>query len=146
MFIRSGFPFNYDTDNVSFEDGLMCMDPTLAKQSFAEEVDINTIVHRFGLGGSLPDGVAMPSNADFDGVFDFQSAMNVVIAARESFDRMPARIRTRFNNDPALFVDFCSKDENLDEAIRMGLVPKPEAAPTPVVVPAVPGTAPSVPT
>lgn len=113
---------NYDTDAVSNETGLACPEPTLAQQQFKEETDINTIMKRFNVTGELPTSVRMPSYQDFEGIFDFQSAMNAVAQAGEAFDEMPADIRTRFHNNPAEFVDFCSKDENRQEAEKMGLV------------------------
>lgn len=118
--LRSGF--NYDRDRVSLETGLRCEDPSLAKQSFADECDINTIVRRFNLTGQLPEGVHAPTYQDFEGVWDFQSAMNAVREAQESFDAMPAGIRARFHNDPQEFVEFCSMEENRAEAEKMGLV------------------------
>lgn len=129
MFVRSAY--NYDMNAASVESGLACAEPTLAKQSFKEEVDINTIIKRFGLSGELPQNVEMPLTGDYEGVFDFQSAMNVVRGAQEAFAAMPASVRTRFSNDPRLFVDFCLNPENLDEARKLGLaLPKPvEAAP-----------------
>lgn len=130
-FVRN--PYNYDTSEVSDETGLKCEDESKAKQSFAEEVDINTIVRRFGLTGQIPNGVRMPMNADFEEVFDLQSALNAVNAARESFMTMPAEVRSRFGNDPAAFVNFCSDPENIEEARRLGLVPPLEAAPAAAV-------------
>lgn len=130
MFIRT--EFNYDMNLAGDESGLRCMDGSLAKQSFAEEVDINTIVRRFGLSGELPVGVRMPTYGDFTGVSDFRSAMDAVVAARESFDTLPAHVRTRFHNDPAEFVDFCSDDDNIAEARKLGLVPKEELVVAPV--------------
>lgn len=134
IFFRSGY--NYDRDVVSLETGLECKDVSLAKQSFAEEVDINTIIRRFGLSGELPVNVRMPLNVDFEGVFDFQSAMNVIVDARQSFDSMPAQVRSRFSNDPAKFVDFCSNPENLEEARKLGLAPREPVAPAVAPVPA----------
>lgn len=119
MFLRS--PFAYDGDSVSFETGLECLDPTRTQQSQAEEADINTIVRRFGITGKLPDNVRPPTYADFNDVFDFHSAQNAIIAAKDSFMRMPAAIRARFDNDPGLFVDFCSDPENVDEMVKLGL-------------------------
>lgn len=131
VFVRS--EFNYDMDEASEASGLKCMDESLTKQSFAEEVDINTIVKRFGLTGQLPVDVRTPLNDDFEGVFDFKSAMDAVVQAQESFDAMPAETRARFHNDPAEFVDFCSNPDNLDEMRKLGLaIPKAlEAAPAP---------------
>lgn len=118
--------FNYDRDLVSQETGLACEGEGLTKQSFAEEVDINTIVRRFGLTGELPVNRRMPSFGDFTGVFDYQSAMNAVVAARESFDALPAQVRKRFHDDPQEFVEFCSDKDNLDEARKLGMVPPAE--------------------
>lgn len=127
VFLRS--QYNYDMDMASLESGLKCEDKSLAKQSFAEEVDINTIVRRFGLSGELPENLRVPVNADFEGVFDFQSAMNVLRSAEEAFMEMPAHVRARFNNNPALFVNFCSDEGNRAEAIKLGLVVPPVAEP-----------------
>lgn len=125
IFLRS--PFNYDRDLVSAESGLECLDKTLAQQQFLEDSDINTIVRRFNLTGQLPEGVRAPQYADFEGVFDYQTAMNAIRQAQESFNAMPADVRSRFANDPHRFVAFCSDPANLDEARRLGL-----AMPSPV--------------
>ncbi|AXH75705.1 MAG: internal scaffolding protein [Microviridae sp.] len=130
--------YNYDTDLASSQCALTCEDLSLAVQSERDECDINTIVKRFGLTGQLPVGVRMPTFEDFTGVFDFASAANAIALARESFDTMPADVRSRFNNDPSAFVDFCSDDKNRAEAERLGLVPvATRAEPASVVVPAV---------
>lgn len=129
-FVRSAF--NYDADRVSEETGLRCDDPSRAKQEFKEETDINTIVERFGLTGELPDpgSVKTPLEGDFHEVYDFQSAMNVVRAAEESFMAMPADVRAEFNNDPARFMDFVHNPENYDRAVKLGLA-VPRETPTP---------------
>lgn len=113
-----------------------CVDeygPSLTQQSQTEEADINTIVKRFGLTGQLPENVRLPTYADFEEATDFQTAMNAVRAAEESFMRMPANVRARFQNDPAEFIEFFNDPANLEEARRLGLaVPKPpEPAPAP---------------
>lgn len=127
MFFRTGY--NYDVDQASLESGLECKDPSLAQQQFAEEADINTIVNRFGLTGELPTGVRAPTYADFDEAIDYHTAMNVVVAARESFMAMPADVRARFANDPGAFVAFCSDENNRAEAEKLGLIVPGAAAP-----------------
>lgn len=115
-------PFAYDSDAVSDETGLKCEDPTLAQQQFKDECDINNILERFGVTGELPSGVRQPQYGDFTGVFDYQSALNAVLAADEAFMAMPAQVRARFDNDPAKFVDFVADEANREEAVRLGLV------------------------
>lgn len=119
MFLRSAY--GYDADQASLDSGLSCRGPSLAVQSQRDEADINVIVKRFNITGKLPDNVRAPTYVDFDGIFDFQSAQNAVIAAKDSFMQMPAKVRGRFQNNADLFVDFCSDPANIDEAVKLGL-------------------------
>lgn len=124
--------------------------PTMAKQSFKEEADINTIVKRFGLTGELPKNFRTPTYGDFTQVTDFQSAVNAVRAAGESFMEMPAELRAKFLNDPQKLIEFVSKEDNRAEAIKLGLVPKPvevvpPTPPAPVVTAVSSPAAPVVP-
>ena len=130
VFIRT--EFNYDRDLASDLTALANEEPSMTKQSFAEEADINTIVKRFGLTGQLPGDVRMPVNGDFTEVPDFRGAMQLIVEAREAFMRMPADVRARFGNDPAAFVDFVSDDQNRAEAERLGIVMKKEPVLEPV--------------
>jgi len=120
VFLRSAF--NYDRDLASDEAGLSCPEASLTQQQFKDEADINTIVDRFMKSGVMPDPVRMPQFVDIEGVFDYQSAMNAVRAADESFMRLDAKLRSRFNNSPQQFLDFFANPDNRSEAIRLGLV------------------------
>lgn len=97
-------PYNHDRDAESSRTATYCQEPTLAQQHSKEEADINTIVRNFGITGHLPQVQLPPTYEEFSEVFDFQSAMNQVLAARQSFDAMPAEVRDAFHNDPARFV------------------------------------------
>lgn len=123
-FVRS--PYNYDTDEASDESGINTGTEGGAKQSFKEECDINTIVERFGLGYELPENTRIPQYGDFSDITDFHTAMNATAKAREAFDQLPAEIRSKFNNDPGAYVDFCLNPENREELKKMGLI-SPEA-------------------
>ena len=138
-FLRT--PYNYDRDAASNDSGLECLDPTMAQQQFREECDINTIMERFGRTGELIAPIRMPQYGDFDGVNDYHSAMNAIVEAQQTFDSLPAKLRARFSNDPAEFLDFCMNEENRDEAIRLGLVEADIQAPAPVSEPSVEGSA-----
>jgi hypothetical protein len=115
-------------DIQSEKTGLVCDDPSLTQQQFKEEADINTIVNRFLKTGVLPTPNTFPQYVDFEGVFDYQSAMNLVRAADESFMRMDAKLRSRFNNSPQEFLEFFADPANSSEAISLGLaVPQPSS-------------------
>ena len=66
---------------------------------------------------------------DFEETFDFQSSMNVIRAAEEAFNAMPAEVRDRFQNDPGRFLEFANDASNYEEALKMGLaIKRPEKA------------------
>lgn len=118
-FLRS--PFNYSSEAVSLQTGLSCDDPSLTQQQFAAETDINNIVATFLKTGYLPEPSRMPQYVDYEGVFDYQTAMNVVRLADENFMRMDAATRARFHNSAQEFLDFFADPSNMPEAIRLGL-------------------------
>ena len=81
----------------------------------------------------MPTGVVMPSYGDFVGVSDYRTAVDAIKKATDAFMEMPAGVRSRFENDPQLFMEFFSKDENRAEAEKLGLVlPKPVVPEAPV--------------
>lgn len=105
-------------------------EPSLTKQSFREQVNINSIIERNRRTGMLDHvNTKEPFYGDVSGIASYQDALNIVNKARELFDGMSATIRERFLNDPARLVSFLEKPENLDEAIRLGIaVKRPEPA------------------
>lgn len=126
-FVRN--PYNYDTMEASDESGLKCLDPSLAKQEFTEESDINFIAEKFGLTGEMPQVLTLPAYGDFEGIYDFQTAQNTVIQAERQFMTLPAKVRKRFNNDPQELLQFMGKmqegDQNaIEEAVFLGLAKK----------------------
>lgn len=123
-FVRN--PYNYDSDELSQATGLKCPEPTLTQQQFLEESDINYIAERFMRTGEVAQVVDMPTAGDFQGIFDFQEAMNLIVHAKSEFMNLPAKIRSRFDNDPAKLIDFLDNPDNRKEAIAIGLLAEPE--------------------
>lgn len=100
---------------------------TKTKGSFKEECDINNIMKRFEKTGILPEMIkAKPQYGDFSNPLDFQDAMNLVVHANEQFAALPARVRDRFGNDAARFLEFAQDGSNRDEMKKLGLL-SPEA-------------------
>jgi len=128
-------PYNYDTDKISDETGLDSGPESRTQQQFAEEVDINTIVERFRVTGEMPPAMNFPQPQEFAETFDFQTAMNVIRQAQESFMELPAKARARFDNNPQKFMEFMNDAENQDEAIKLGLATKKPEEPTKPVKP-----------
>lgn len=97
---------------------------TKTQQHFGDEVDINTIVRRFGITGQMPFGSAQGFYGDFTGITDYDDALDKIREAEEKFMKLPPDVRERFNNDPAEMVRQAS---SLEEAEFMARVtPQPE--------------------
>lgn len=120
MNLRHQFHINAREFAIFFED------KSLTQQQFKEESDPCFIAERFGLTGEMPQVLHLPKYGDYTGVFDYQTAMNVVVAGQRAFMQLPAKLRARFSNSPQEFLQFCADEGNLEEAIRLGLAKRKE--------------------
>lgn len=142
-FLRT--PYNYDRNLASDHHGLKCEDATLTQQQFRDECDINTIAEKYGLTGEMPTVTDPIYYGDFTGVFDYQTAMNQVVDAQRAFMTLPAKVRSRFDNDPQNLLTFLQDPENRREAEFLGILePSKPAEPPPAPPPA--AEAPKTPT
>lgn len=103
--------------------------PTRTKQSFKDECDINKIMHRFKnvMGADYLNrynGYVNGQFGDFSNVVDYRSALDQISQARAVFEALPSKVRARFFNDPAEFLDFCQNPANEDEMVNLGLATK----------------------
>lgn len=111
--------------------GIIFTEPSMTKQSYKEEADINNIVNQYHRTGLLPQGTRQPMFGDFSSGDDFAESLIRIQEAQADFDALPSAIRTEFGNDPAQLLSFMQDPENLEEAIEMGLYPAPEKEPVP---------------
>lgn len=96
------------------------------KQSFKEQCDINRIMARAKKKGSLTHINARPGfYGDVSGVVDYRSALEMVRNMDSMFRKLPAKVRSRFDNDVGTMLEFLRDPGNREEAIKLGLVEKP---------------------
>lgn len=102
--------------------------PSLTRQEFAEECDINNIMVRYeqtGVISHFNDGV--PRYIDLTDFPDtLQGTLEMLQEAEGAFMTLPARVRAEFENDPVRFVEFAGDPNNLSQMREWGLAP-PEA-------------------
>lgn len=107
-------------------------DQGMTQQSFKAECDINTIMARYQKTGLLEHVSRYQGRyEDVAESMDYQSALNVVMAAEEAFASLPSSIRARFENDPGQFLAFVEDPGNEDEMVDLGLkrrLNEPEAS------------------
>lgn len=112
----------YDRDLV---EGITFDEPSMAQQHFKDECDVNNILRKYestGLITHVANGT--PSYGDFSSVLEFQQAQNILIEAQDAFEALPASLRKRFDNDPAVMLEFIENPDNREEAENLGLVVK----------------------
>lgn len=103
-------------------EGISFTEPSLTKQQFKDESDINLILKKFektGLIGYLNENPV--SYADVSELGSYQDALSIVMAAQELFNNLPSAVRDRFANDPSKFVEFAENPANGQAMIDMGL-------------------------
>lgn len=106
--------------------------PTMAKQSFKEECDINTIMKKYEKTGLIDHNSRYRGRyEDVSGAVDLHEAMGIVQAAEEAFSSLTAKIRKRFDNEPGKFLEFAQNPENLEAMREMGLAAPTEPAESP---------------
>lgn len=122
--------------------------PSLTRQEFAAECDINTIMKNYDQYLSDPmRTVREPRYVDLtDYPQDLMGFMHVVKEGEEAFMRLPAQVRREFDNDAIAFIDFASNPENLDQMREWGLAPPAKPVGVPAPAPAAAAGAASAPT
>lgn len=104
---------------------------SMAKQAFKDEADINHIMSRYRKTGLLVDPSSVNSSrrafyGEFADSMEFKEAQNRIAQVRNSFEMLPSSIRSLFENDPSVMLDFLADPENASEALEMGLISKAE--------------------
>jgi phage internal scaffolding protein len=111
-------------------------EPHLVEQSHKKEVDINNIIKKHG--GEMIANTALLASASFrfDDVTtnDFSEAMEILARAKESFDKLPPEIRSRFNHQPEAFLDYVQNPANTDELVALGLAKRPPGWKEPAIL------------
>lgn len=118
--------------------------PSMTKQSFAAECDINNIIKQYkvtGMFSHISARAAQGSYLDLPDPLDFQESLSVVAEAQRAFDTLPSKVRERFENNPTKFLEFMADPANGEELVKLGLAsrvgdPAPAPAPDPAPAPA----------
>lgn len=93
----------------------------LTQQHFEKECNINSIVANYQKTGALP--TAMIRDVQFGEIGpDLMSSLNKIKEAKEQFQRLPAKIRDHFQNDPDKFLVFLNDPANYEKAVKLGIV------------------------
>jgi len=127
-------PYNHDTNFESDRTALYCADPSLTKQEFKDEADINVILERFMRTREAPPITTPEDFTDLTGRTTYYDMASRVAEANKLFYELPATKRYIFQNDPTRWADAvvqATEAGDRDAMIELGL-DVPPAPPTPL--------------
>lgn len=141
MFPQAGNDFHKSngTDTLVRFEG-----PSLTRQEFAEECDINNLMKRYEGHNTGPSGLprmpeVQPFYVDFGemptNLMDYMAMMK---QAEESFMTLPAAVRKEMDNSPMNFINYASDVANLEQMRKWGLAPPEKVPDAPMRVQVVP--------
>lgn len=125
------FRTRYAKDVKAPSHGIEFVQPSQTIQSEKEGTTIDYYLKKYAATGILgdPESAMNMQYGDFTDAPDFETAQNRVVQATAYFEALPAKLRDRFGNDVREMMAFLSKEENREEAEKLGLL---EAMPAPV--------------
>lgn len=127
-FYRPHKPVNFDNLAQDLKTGELKPMPSLTRQEYRDQCDINNILKQFKKTGIISHISAQQSQGAYEELPDpmeYQDALNAVLAAQESFATLPSKVRTRFDNDPEKFLSFMHDPKNVEEMYELGLATRP---------------------
>lgn len=96
--------------------------PSMTKQSFKKECDINNIMKQYMKTGLIAHAAQYAGRyEDVASAVELQEVIQIIADAGEAFASLPAEVRKRFENDAGQFLAFVENPENLEEVNAMGL-------------------------
>lgn len=98
---------------------------SMTQQQFKQECDINYILSRYTEYGYCEHVMGVePKYMDCSSLTakTFQEHLDFALDFEEHFDSLPQEIRDRFEDDPALMMEFLSDEANYDEAVKLGIL------------------------
>lgn len=107
--------------------------PSLTRQEFADECDINKLMAQYEKTGILPSNMngSPPRYLDVSDVPDLPLALNLLNEATSAFMSLPATVRRDFDNDPVKFINFAENPENIEKMREWKLAPPAPVEPSP---------------
>lgn len=99
-----------------------CDSEMITKQSCRDECDINNILSQFSKTGIISHvNNSTASFVDLPDVSDFQHALAVVTEAEFAFSTLPSKLRERYSNDPALFLEALMDPSQVEFLTEVGV-------------------------
>lgn len=96
-------------------------EPSMTKQSFKDECDINQIMAKYQKTGLITHIKKFEGEyGEYDPI-DFTTAMQTIAEGQSMFEELPSQARKYFDNDPSKFMEFVQNPDNVEKMKELGL-------------------------
>lgn len=121
-------------------------EPSLTRQEFKDECDINVIMAQYDKYGVIShQNQREPMYLDLSDIPDLALGLKIMNDAQAAFMTLPAVVRKEFDNDALKFVEFAQDEANVEKMREWGLAAPAAAPPEPQLVRVVPEPSDSAP-
>ena len=128
---RHQYDWKRDAEERALSD-IDCKDESLAQQQYKDETDLNVLLGRYGITELPPVPAVDPRfYGDLSDVPDLRTMLEIRERAMWDFNALPTKLRARFGNDPAQLWEFVNDPDNVDEAVKLGLLKREGGEPPP---------------
>lgn len=103
---------------------------SLTRQSEKDDADINVLLNRFVRTGLMPQDEREPLFIDVSDVGDYRQIRDHINRSTDYFNTLDAKVRAKFNNDPAEFLDRLVDPANKQEFVDLGILEATDVVPT----------------
>lgn len=107
------------------EGAIQKFDKSLTRQSEARQTDINFIMAQYEKNGTLPISQVEGMFEDVSEVGSYREMLDAVRVADEAFMSLPAKVRSHFDNNPALLLDAMNDESRRQELVDLGVINPP---------------------
>lgn len=121
---REHAPVNWDGMIKDPKTGKLVKEPSMTKQEFKAECDINNIIKAYQVTGIISHMNTKAQEGafiDLPDPIDFQESLAIVANAQMAFAALPSSIRNQFENDPERFLAYVQDPANKEQLITWGL-------------------------
>ncbi len=99
---------------------------TMVREAFRDECDVNKIVARYALAGTMPLTVAEAAYGDVSEVSDYKTALDLVYASKDRLSELPDAAREMYMKDPLGYWTALDATKERSDLVELGLLEAPE--------------------
>lgn len=103
--------------------------PDMTDPSYLNETDISLMIDRFRKT-KIPPRMIDIAYGHSPTAEEFENARMLIAEVHSNFYNLDANTKEMFNNDPSLYLEFISKEENLKESYEKGLIDRSSIDPS----------------